>query len=133
LRAIGLFDELLPHRGEYVQHYPFFFRRVMPEETLVSMAASMTEPSYSISVFTYDRPGRRTQYYTFCSFLARALNRLVAARLHWGKHFPLQYADIAPLYPEMGHFRALCQGNDPAGVFRNWYTARVLRLAPGRL
>ena len=133
LRAIGLYDELLAHRGGYVQHYPFFFRRVMPEETLVSMAASMTEPSYSISVFTYDRPGRRTQYYTFCSFLARALNRLVAARLHWGKHFPLQYADIAPLYPEMGHFRALCQGNDPAGVFRNWYTARVLRLAPGRL
>ncbi len=133
LRAIGLYDELLAHRGEYVQHYPFFFRRVMPEETLVSMAASMTEPSYSISVFTYDRPGRRTQYYTFCSFLARALSRLVAARLHWGKHFPLQYADIAPLYPEMGHFRALCQGNDPAGVFRNWYTARVLSLAPGRL
>ena len=132
LRAVGLYDELLAHRGQYVQHYPFFFRRVMPEETLVSMAASMTEPSYSISIFTYDRPGRRNQYYKFCSFLARALNRLVAARLHWGKHFPLQHADIAPLYPEMGRFRALCQRNDPAGVFRNRYTARVLGLAPGR-
>ena len=132
LRAVGLYDELLAHRGQYVQHYPFFFRRVMPEETLVSMAASMTEPSYSISIFTYDRPGRRNRSYIFCSFLARALNRLVAARLHWGKHFPLQHVDIAPLYPEMGKFRAFCQRNDPAGVFRNDYTARVLGLAPDR-
>ena len=54
LRAIGLYDELLAHRGHYAQHYPFFFRRVTPEDTLVSMAASMTEPSYSISIFTYD-------------------------------------------------------------------------------
>jgi hypothetical protein len=131
LRAIGLYDELLAHRGQYVQHYPFFFRRVLPEETLISMAASMTEPSYSISIFTYDRPGRRNQYYTFCSFLARALNRLVAARLHWGKHFPLQHVDMAPLYPEMETFRAFCQRNDPDGVFRNRYTARVLGLAPG--
>jgi len=29
-------------------------------------------------------------------------------------------------------YGALCQRNDPAGVFRNTYTARVLGLAPGR-
>lgn len=132
LRAVSLYDELLAQRGHYVHHYPFFFRRVLPEDTLVSMAASMTEPSYSISVFTYDRPGQRGQYYGFCSFLARALNRLVTARLHWGKHFPLQHADIAALYPRLETFRELCHRHDPAGVFRNSYTARVLGLAPGR-
>ena len=62
LRACGLYDELLAHRGRYVHHYPLFFRRVMPDDTLVSMTASITEPSYSISIFTYDRPGRRHPY-----------------------------------------------------------------------
>jgi hypothetical protein len=128
LRAIGAYDELLAHRGRYVLHYPLFFRKVLPDETLVSMGASMTEPSYSISIFTYDPPAQRRRYYEFCSFLARTLNRLVAARLHWGKHFPLLYADIAPLYPELETFRALCRRNDPAGVFRNDYTRRVLGL-----
>jgi hypothetical protein len=132
LRALGLHDELLAHRGRYVHHYPFFFRRVLPDDALVSMASSTTEPSYSISIFTYDPPGRRSQYYNFCSLLARALNRLVAARLHWGKHFPLQYADIAPLYPRLGAFRELCHRHDPGGVFRNAYTAKVLGLAPER-
>jgi hypothetical protein len=70
----------------------------------------------------------RRRYYELCSFLARTLNRLVAARLHWGKHFPLLHADIAPLYPELETFRALCRHNDPGGVFRNDYTRRVLGL-----
>jgi FAD/FMN-containing dehydrogenase len=128
LREVGAYDELLAHRGRYALHYPLFFRRVLPDDTLVSMAASMTEPSYSISIFTYDPPGQRGRYYEFCSFVARTLNRLVAARLHWGKHFPLQHADIAPLYPGLDTFRALCRHNDPAGVFRNDYTKRVLQL-----
>jgi FAD/FMN-containing dehydrogenase len=83
----------------------------------------------NVRMAAYDLAGRPTIYeYEFCSFLARALNRLVAARLHWGKHFPLQYADVAPLYPELDTFRALCRRNDPAGVFRNDYTRRVLGL-----
>jgi hypothetical protein len=56
--------------------------------------------------------------------------RLVDARLHWGKHFPLEYQDIASLYPRLAEFRALCRSVDPAGVLRNGYTARVLDL-PG--
>lgn len=46
-------------------------------------------------------------------------------RLHWGKHFPLGFTDICPLYPEMEKFRELCARNDPNGVFRNSYTARA--------
>jgi hypothetical protein len=57
----------------------------------------------------------------------------VDARLHWGKHFPLEFADIAPLYPEMEKFRQLSRLNDSSGVFRNDFTKRVLGLAPGGL
>jgi hypothetical protein len=133
LKDIGLLDELLAHRGHYVHHYPLTFRRMLPEDTLISMGASVNEPIYSVSLFTYDPPARREPYYEFCSVLARILRRLVDARLHWGKHFPLEFADIAPLYPEMEKFRQLSRLNDSSGVFRNDFTKRVLGLAPGGL
>jgi hypothetical protein len=103
----------------------------MPEDTMVSMAASADQPYYSVSLFTYDRPERRQSYYDFCGWLARTLLRLVDARPHWGKHFPLEYEDIAPLFPRLAEFRDLCRSIDPAGVLRNNYTARVLNLPPG--
>jgi hypothetical protein len=129
LRALGLYDELLRQRGTYTQHYPFFFRRVLPEDTLISMASSAEEPFYSISVFTYHKPGKRQEYYTYCSWLARCLTGLVGGRLHWGKHFPLGVAETAPVYPQLETFKQVCRHTDPRGVFRNGYTERVLGLA----
>jgi L-gulono-1,4-lactone dehydrogenase len=82
LKAIGVLDELLAHRGRYVHHYPLTFRRIMPEDALISMAASLDEPTYSVSLFTYDPPGRREPYYEFCSVLARILRTRLEARLH---------------------------------------------------
>lgn len=130
-QAGGAPDELSAHRGSYVHHYVFFFRRVLPDDTLVSMTASTHEPSYSISVFTYDPPSRRQPYYEFCRFLARTMTRRFGARLHWGKHFPLRYADVVPLYPQLETFRQLCGRNDHRGVFRNGYTKKVLELPAG--
>ena len=131
LRKLGLAEELETLRGSFFFHYPIFFRRILPEEALISMASSTPEPYFSISFFAYDPPEGRGRYYALCSFLARSLNRLFEARLHWGKHFPLQFAAIAPLYPEMEKFRTLCMRNDPNGVFRNTYTERVLNLPRG--
>jgi len=131
LKDTGSEAAIAAKRGSYVHHYPLFCRRVLPEETLISMTASADGPMYSISVFTYDRPGHRDAYYAFCSFLAHSLLKLVNAKLHWGKHFPLEYADIAPLYPRFEEFRALCAAHDRNGVLRNGYTARVLNLPPG--
>jgi hypothetical protein len=37
------------------------------------------------------------------------------------------------MYPRMEAFRQFCVQRDPAGVFRNTYTERVLGLAPGRV
>jgi hypothetical protein len=82
----------------------------------------------SISVFTYLPPAARAPYYAFCLWLARCMRRLFDARLHWGKHFPLSEADIAPTYPGLASFKALCQRSDPNGVFRNAYTQRALGL-----
>ena len=131
LADTGFSEVIAAKRGSYVHHYPLFCRRVPPEETLISMTASIDEPMYSISIFTYDRPGRRDAYYAFCSFLAHSLLKLVNARLHWGKHFPLEYADIVRLYPRLEEFRTLCVAHDRNGVLRNGYTARVLSLPPG--
>jgi L-gulonolactone oxidase len=122
-------EELLAARGSYTHHYPFFFRRVLPDgNTLVSMTASSEEPYFSIGVFTYYPPDRRDGYYTFCSWLARCLHAQAGARLHWGKHFPLEAADMARVYPELELFRDLCASADPRGVFTNPYAARVLGL-----
>jgi xylitol oxidase len=58
---------------------------------------------------------------------------VAGARLHWGKHLPLSFAETARMYPRMEAFRQFCMQRDPAGVFRNAYTERVLGLAPGRV
>lgn len=131
LRSIGLLAQVDGHRGSFCFHYPIFFRRVMPEDGLIAMGSSAAEPYFTISFFTFDPPAQRAPFYALCSLLARALNQLFGARLHWGKHFPLQFADVAPLYPGMEKFRTLCARTDPNGVFRNAYTARVLNLPIG--
>jgi len=132
LREVGFEQELSELRGTYTHHYPLFCRRILRDETMISMTACADEPMYSISIFTYDPPRRRDAYYAFCRFLAHSLLKLVNARLHWGKHFPFRYSDIAPQYSRLQEFRALCQTNDPRGVLRNGYTKRVLDLPPGQ-
>lgn len=132
LKEAGLDHVLSAKRGSYMHHYPLFCRRVLPEETMVSMAAAAPEPLYTISIFNYDRPGRREAYYAFCLFLAHGLRKLVGAKLHWGKHFPFEYDDLVPLYPRLNEFRALCISHDRNGVLRNGFTKRVLNLAPGQ-
>jgi L-gulono-1,4-lactone dehydrogenase len=118
--------EAFAGRGEHTQHYPFLVRRVLPEDTLISMAAAEREPWYSISVFTYHPPRRRAGYYAFCAALARAMHAAFGARLHWGKHFPLGAAEMERVVPALGRFRELCAAADPRGVFRNRFAERSL-------
>lgn len=127
LTGIGMLDELRSRAGSYTHHYPVFFRRVLPDDTLISMTAGAPEPSYTISLFCYREP--RDAYYAFADFLARALNRLHRACPHWAKYFPLDYADIDELYPQLAAFRAVCDRYDPRGTFRNGYVNRVLGFA----
>jgi L-gulono-1,4-lactone dehydrogenase len=132
IRKAGLTGAIEAKAGSFALHYPVFCRRVLPDETMISMTASADGALYSVSIFTYDPPRQREPYYAFCGFVARALRDMVGARLHWGKHFPLSYSDIADLYPQIEAFRAICHAHDPEGVLRNTYTSRVLNLPPGQ-
>lgn len=131
IAAAGLAQDLEASRSAYVLHYPIFFRRVPPDDAMLALGSDTSEPRISISLFSYDPPGKRAGYYTLCRLVAVVLNRAVAARPHWGKHFPLTLEDIGRLYPRLGPFRAICARSDPHGVFRNPFTAAVLGLEPG--
>ncbi|TMQ13678.1 MAG: hypothetical protein E6J91_17605 [Deltaproteobacteria bacterium] len=107
LAGIGMLDELGRHAGSYTHHYPIFFRRVLPDDALISMTAGAREPFYTISLFCYREP--RTAFYALA-----------------GKYFPLAYAEIDERYPRLAEFRAICERYDARGTFRNRYVARVL-------
>ncbi|MCL8025312.1 D-arabinono-1,4-lactone oxidase [Nocardioides bruguierae] len=50
----------------------------------------------------------------------------LGARPHWGKVFAPHLFDLAALYPRLDDARALLSRQDPDGVFRNDFVARVL-------
>lgn len=127
----GLGKTLAGQRGSYVLPYPIYCRRVLPEDTLMSMAASTDEPWFSISFFSYEAAEQRAPYYALCLFAAKTLRQLAKVRLHWGKHVALQYPEMTENHPRFEEFRTICMAHDPNGVLRNDYTARVLNMPPG--
>ncbi len=124
LDRLGLLARLVALRGTFTHHYPITFRRVLPDDTLISMTADAAEPYYAISFITYVEP--REAFYKLASFLAESMVALHAARLHWGKYFPLEHAQIRDTYPGLAEFRAVCRQTDPHGVFCNDHVRRVL-------
>lgn len=123
LEEHGLIEPLERLKGRYLHHYPLAFRRVLAEDTLISMAAG-TQTYYSVSFFTYQKD--RATFREFCRWMARALNRVVNARVHWGKFCPLEHEDLAPLYPRLQDFNEIARDFDPEGVFRTAYVIRLL-------
>jgi FAD binding domain-containing protein/D-arabinono-1,4-lactone oxidase len=124
LGRAGLLDEFKALRGQYVHHYLIFFRRVLAEETYLAMNEGGER--YSLSLFTFEPERKRRTYYAVCGLLARVFARLYSARPHWGKYNPLTTAEIAPLYPALERFRAICRAHDPNGVFQNAYTKMIV-------
>jgi hypothetical protein len=96
------------------------------DDTLISMTSDADR--YAIGVFTYLPEAQRANYYGFCSLLARVFVRLLDARLHWGKYFPLTSADIGHLYPDLESFHAVCVAVDPEGTFANQFARDVLEV-----
>jgi FAD/FMN-containing dehydrogenase len=124
LKQIGMYELLLQRRGAFTHHYPIAFRRVLADDTLISMSSGSGEPYYAISFITYVEP--RAPFFELASFLARGMTALFGARLHWGKYYPLTGVETERVYPRLEEFRRLCRKTDPRGVFRNEYTDRVL-------
>ena len=117
-------DRVAVLRGSYTHDYLITFRRVLRDDTLVSMTAGTAETWYAVSVLTYQRD--LAPFYEVARFLARAMAAAYGARPHWGKWCPLDGATIESLYPGLSRFREQCVAVDPTGVFRNDFVDRLL-------
>jgi FAD/FMN-containing dehydrogenase len=120
----NLFESLPSIKGGYCHHYPICFRRILPDDTLISMASNDCEDYYAISLITYSEP--RDSFYTVATFLADAMFELFDARIHWGKWFPLKAEQTCKSYTGMPQFREVCAKFDPNGIFRNEFVEKNL-------
>ncbi len=114
-------------KGKYTLHYTPFIRKILPDDTLISMTAG-GESYYSIGLFTYNKEKDREGYYLFTKTVAKILSEKYGVRIHWGKHFPLDFEDVNKLYPNLEQFKNICREVDPKGVFQNDFTKRIFGL-----
>jgi FAD/FMN-containing dehydrogenase len=128
LDSAGLLESLLAIRGVFTHHYPICTRRILCDDTLVSMSTGDGEDWYAFSFITLEQP--RDSFQKFAEYLARSMSQLFGARPHWGKYFPLDGETVRQLYPRLSEFDAVCRRYDPHGVFQNDFTRRVLGREP---
>lgn len=126
LNRVGLLDSTWSQAGSYTHHYAICIRRVLPDDTLISMSSGGDEPYYALSFISYARPSDRDGFFGFAKFLAQSMAALFDARPHWGKVCPLDAAQVARLYPELADFQKACQDVDPDGIFRNFWAESTL-------
>ena len=126
LREVGMLDDIMSAIGSYTHHYVICIRRVLPDDTLISMASGTAEDWYAISLISYAKLNERAGVDRFSHFMAKSMARLFAARPHWGKVCPLDADELDSLYPKLPEFRAVCEAFDPNHVFRNAWTERVV-------
>jgi L-gulono-1,4-lactone dehydrogenase len=112
--------------GAYTHHYPICIRRVLPDDTLISMTAGASEPYYAISFISYARVHDRKGFMSFSRVASTLLAAKFDARPHWGKVCPLSPQEFERLYPNLPRFREVCKKFDPLGAFRNKWIDRVL-------
>jgi len=118
-------EELEALRGEYVHDHAITFRRVVRDDTLMSMTSGDRDDAwYAMSLVTYQRD--LSAFRSVAGFVARTMASVFAARPHWGKLCPLEAGQIAALYSALPRFRACCAEVDPDQVFVNDFARRVL-------
>jgi hypothetical protein len=127
LLAAGLWPLWEALRGQYVHHYPICVRKVLPDDTLLSMASG-NQPRYAISLISYAAPQRREGFFRAMELLANAMAELFQARPHWGKHCPLNAARWRTLYPRWDEFRQMLLERDPQHAFANDWLADLFQL-----
>jgi FAD/FMN-containing dehydrogenase len=128
LEELGLGAELEALAGAYVHHYVVCVRRVLPDDTLLSMTAGDDEPRYALSLISYALPRTRDSFFRFAGVAARGMAAQYGARPHWGKVMPLDADAIESLYPRLAEFRAVWRQLDPNGLFANRWCAERLGL-----
>jgi FAD/FMN-containing dehydrogenase len=112
-------------KGCYVHDYLVTFRRVLGDDTLISMSSGdAADTWYAISLLSYQRD--LGPYSKVARFMAAAMAAAYGARPHWGKICPLTTGEIAALYPELPRFRARCASVDANQVFVNDFARQKL-------
>ena len=124
--GLGMQEDLDGLQDQYCHNYPICVRRVIPDDTLISMASGGKQDWYALSFISYAKPARRAGFSLFASFMARSMSRIFQARPHWGKICPLKANELTALYPRFDSFRTVCNSLDPQGVFQNDWTAALL-------
>lgn len=118
------------YSGSYSHHYPICVRRVLADDTLISMSSPRTDDNdedwYAISLISYEWPSRREGFFNFAQFLAFSLRSRFNARCHWGKYNPLDREANEKLYPKLNEFREVVQRFDPDSRFANQWLREVL-------
>lgn len=126
INEIGMQDSLYEIQNQYCHHYPICVRRVLPDDTLISMASGGNQDWYALSFISYAKPARRAGFSLFSRFMALSMSQLFQARPHWGKICPLEASELTSLYPRFDSFRTVCNTLDPKGVFQNEWTKALL-------
>lgn len=126
LDGLGLKELLDNNCGTYTHHYPVCVRRVLPDDTLISMTSGSEEPRYAMSFISYAEPCGREGFLAFADALCRACGALFGARPHWGKVCPLTSAEAERLYPKLPQFRDICRRHDPDAAFQNDWLKQTL-------
>ena len=126
IEDLDMQEALAGLHNQYCHHYPICVRRVLPDDTLISMASGAEQDWYALSFISYARPARRAGFFLFANFMARSMSRIFHARPHWGKVCPLEANELTSLYPKFDAFRTVCNTLDPQGVFQNGWTTALL-------
>tara|TARA_B100000902_G_C26844470_1_gene685029 strand:+ start:71 stop:616 length:546 start_codon:yes stop_codon:yes gene_type:complete len=126
VNELGMQKDLEELQNQYHQHYPICVRRILPDDTLISMASGEDKDWYSVSFISYVKPKHRAGFDLFSKFMARSMSKLFGARPHWGKISPLEASELTALYPKFDTFRAVSKKFDPQGVFQNEWTKAML-------
>ena len=123
----SIVSEIDDLRGDYAHDYLITFRRVLRDDTLISMTSGNIGEWYAISLVSYQP--ELTRFLRVSRFLAKTMARTLGARPHWGKIFPLTTDETAALYPRLPQFRQFCASVDPAQVFVNDFARLMLGFA----
>ena len=130
LEQIGQLERLERNRGTYCHHYPICFRRVLADNTLISMASptanegseTNTEDWFAISFISYQWPTERDGFFEFADFVSTVIAERFGGRCHWGKLNSLSRQQNERLYPQLETFRTVVNQFDPEGAFSSdWF------------
>ena len=143
VESLGYEEGIAEIAGTYCHHYPICIRKILSDDTLISMASPSCRISnqtvdesksmqlanehwYSITLSNFEGLKHQRAFEDVCGFLTRCMSRLFAARPHWGKLCPLTPSELIELYPRFNEFRQICWEYDPANAFRNRWTDELL-------